>query len=1023
MGLKAFQKKTVKRAVRVLTGKGSQRFLVADEVGLGKTLVAVDVVRKLAERQRKTGGRPLRVFYLCSNLAIGQQNRRRFSRLKGLETTKVDRLTLVPAGRRMSDGASVHFYTLTANTSFPDRKGKSRAGTWQERALLHNLLLKTHRSSVDGDWLKGKRVKRGNWPWYLSRGRVQPSAELLDQFRQRLVVKGKLQDRRGVSGFMGRWREEAKNDLVVIGALRKFLAEIALSTVAPDLVILDEFQRFRDLMHVDEGGTGRVAQLLLNPTHHTPPAVLLLSATPYRAFDSTFERMFGDKPHHAQLLELFSWLEGGGETGKRSGKRLEEAFQAYGQALRHAPDSSAARDARDALQKRLRRRIARTERFRHEHGQEAAPPPVALEAPVEVVDLLAFRHTAKSFEAPAGQRSYEWCAVPYWRSVPLPMQTLGNHYVAWKEAKKSGQIPPMPSGASLAVSDREAFLAPATWPNPQLRALMTAYPSEQLATPWVAPSRPWWSGAGPWVDGQGPSKSLVFSRFLAVPRALSTLLSYEVERNLAHGGKEPTHDYAKSIQQRPLHFTPETLALFHPATWLVDCVDPSLAGSPEAAVEAALECLFQRAKDASIEVLSSRTATGTYAELIARVEGGLKLVDESRAVWTQLAATVAKPSGKKEGGEHSLGARVQEWLVPLEGEGQGSFALTMGDLQVLARGAVEAPGVVLARAVSRFWSDWHRTDVRDSTREKEAPLLTVLRASWQGLRAYLNNPWFPALMLRFYGSEEKFSGVEQRYGAHLRRAVVDGNLESVLDEHLYMLQTLRSVHGAALCRELQSGLVLRVASPTLHHPGEESFTLRAHAAMPFSNGVSVARAGQEEKEDQEEKARADELRTSFNSPFWPHVLITTSVGQEGLDFHVWCDTIVHWDLPSNPVDLEQREGRVNRFGGLSVRRALANHPTCASARTWTDIANVANTSDDFKESTGLSPWWILEGATVERRIFHVPLSDANQAFADLQRKRLLYRLALGQPDQESFVRALPESLSTASIRELTIDLG
>jgi len=36
---------------------------------------------------------------------------------------------------------------------------------------------------------------------------------------------------------------------------------------------------------------------------------------------------------------------------------------------------------------------------------------------------------------------------------------------------------------------------------------------------------------------------------------------------------------------------------------------------------------------------------------------------------------------------------------------------------------------------------------------------------------------------------------------------------------------------------------------------------------------------------------------------------TTSIGQEGLDFHYYCRKIVHWNLPSNPVDLEQREGR------------------------------------------------------------------------------------------------------------------
>ena len=68
--------------------------------------------------------------------------------------------------------------------------------------------------------------------------------------------------------------------------------------------------------------------------------------------------------------------------------------------------------------------------------------------------------------------------------------------------------------------------------------------------------------------------------------------------------------------------------------------------------------------------------------------------------------------------------------------------------------------------------------------------------------------------------------------------------------------------------------------------------------------------------EQSLRSRKTAVREAFNSPFWPFVLATTSVGQEGLDFHLYCRDIVHWNLPSNPVDLEQREGRINRRDGL-----------------------------------------------------------------------------------------------------------
>src|SRR5206468_10745968 len=69
--------------------------------------------------------------------------------------------------------------------------------------------------------------------------------------------------------------------------------------------------------------------------------------------------------------------------------------------------------------------------------------------------------------------------------------------------------------------------------------------------------------------------------------------------------------------------------------------------------------------------------------------------------------------------------------------------------------------------------------------------------------------------------------------------------------------------------------------------------------------------------------RKERVRAAFNSPFWPFVLVSTSVGQEGLDFHQYCHAITHWNLPSNPVDLEQREGRIHRYKGHAVRKNVA----------------------------------------------------------------------------------------------------
>lgn len=158
-------------------------------------------------------------------------------------------------------------------------------------------------------------------------------------------------------------------------------------------------------------------------------------------------------------------------------------------------------------------------------------------------------------------------------------------------------------------------------------------------------------------------------------------------------------------------------------------------------------------------------------------------------------------------------------------------------------------------------------------------------------------------------------------------------------------------------------------------------------------------------------ARPDEVRRSFNTPFWPHVLATTSVGQEGLDFHPWCSHIVHWDLSSNPLDLEQREGRIQRFAGLAVRRRLSvmlddeafEYAAEKGGSPWHHLAREA---DKLVDASGLRPWWVLEGAEIQRHVFERPFGRDISRFALLREQRMIYRLALGQPNQEDFVEFL-----------------
>lgn len=58
----------------------------------------------------------------------------------------------------------------------------------------------------------------------------------------------------------------------------------------------------------------------------------------------------------------------------------------------------------------------------------------------------------------------------------------------------------------------------------------------------------------------------------------------------------------------------------------------------------------------------------------------------------------------------------------------------------------------------------------------------------------------------------------------------------------------------------------------------------------------------------------------FRMPGYPLVLVSTNVFQEGEDLHLFCDSVVHYGVSGSPVSIEQKNGRVDRVGSLAQRR-------------------------------------------------------------------------------------------------------
>jgi hypothetical protein len=206
---------------------------------------------------------------------------------------------------------------------------------------------------------------------------------------------------------------------------------------------------------------------------------------------------------------------------------------------------------------------------------------------------------------------------------------------------------------------------------------------------------------------------------------------------------------------------------------------------------------------------------------------------------------------------------------------------------------------------------------------------------------------------------------------------------------------------------------------------EKTIALRCRSALRFDTDAS---------EDGLGETRADQVRIAFNSPFRPFVLATTAVGQEGLDFHLWCHAIFHWHLPSNPVDFEQREGRVHRYKGHVIRRSIGSAlglrsiaDSAAGMDPWIALFEAAR-SMRAKNENDLVPYWVFNGKgdfKIRRYIPSLPLSRERAAFTRLRASLGVYRMVFGQPRQEELLAFLQstQGIGDHDVSHYGIDLS
>ena len=380
--LKPFQRRTVEHAFhRLFVAKDSTaRFLVADEVGLGKTLVARGVIARAVEFLWDDVER-IDIVYICSNssiaranlpkLQIGDAGRQSFAlatRLTMLATQLAS-----PDGQSGLAGNKLNFVSFTPGTSF--NMGHS-AGQAQERQVLFHLLLPCFpsRRTALMNLLQGWISRKDRWRWRLENEScpIEPTIRehFVTEFGKQEELSNELRSlfdtwfRR----YRQSWPQEAQHRRDrVISQLRRLLADVCVHALEPDVVIVDEFQRFKSLLEsrVDhQDPAAELAQKLFGAKAHDGQRVrtLLLSATPYKLYTADAEIEHED--HYEDFLDTSRFLLGGDDARVAHIKRRLSQF---GTALKRA--AVAGQDHADQIQRAkvgvedaLRAIMARTER-------------------------------------------------------------------------------------------------------------------------------------------------------------------------------------------------------------------------------------------------------------------------------------------------------------------------------------------------------------------------------------------------------------------------------------------------------------------------------------------------------------------------------------------------------------------------------------------------------------------------------------------------------------------------------------
>lgn len=578
---------------------------------------------------------------------------------------------------------------------------------------------------------------------------------------------------------------------------------------------------------------------------------------------------------------------------------------------------------------------------------------------------------------------------------------------------------------------------------------------------WLAPSLPYYELSGSFKDAHLNSKLLLFSKWKMVPRAVSALVSYESER-LSIGDKRLRKDDpisytspykprtkirqprkpTKIISLKLRNGIPNSMSAFsilYPSHTLakVHDIQENLAEGKRQSFSDLKRSIQEKLKDLVQEANLEQYCTGSkqpinwywVAPILLdkyfnndKIESWLKqqryynsklLTD--RGVKSENDSDDDNDDDDNEApANETAKVHFEEIFKVYNNPIEYGFGQFPDDFyEVLALMVISSPAVISLRTILHHYPN----DDINNQLNKALDIATEFYSLFDKPES------ISIVHLNAIDKTKESKVSDTVYWRNILHYCADGNLQSVLDEFAHLIYSnYMSLDDFAK----RLGDAVNIKTVNLRIDGAKEFlknentTMRCHYARDFGNQNMENRGGRES---------AQTIMDNFNSPFRPFVLATTSIGQEGLDFHLYCRKVMHWNLPSNAIDIEQREGRVNRYKGLVIRQNIVlkyhNKLNGKIEDLWETLFEIAKDSEgSISNKSELVPYWHVEsdGIYIERIVPMLPYSKEVNQLKNLLSVLTMYRLTFGQPRQEELIETLFDKLDEQEIEEVRKNL-